>query len=120
MATKKSEDKPDLKVVKKVEDPKTDITADELVDLNDRYVTQETKIGSLQGKLRKQIGEEWKDREVDPKAMAHMRVGMKIGDERKRIHYFRTVLAVAGDLLAKYEGEATAEMSFDEPDSKAS
>lgn len=115
MATKnKTEAKPDLKVVEgSPDDPAIDISAEELLALNDGYVSQETKIGNLQGSLRQEIGAEWKEREVHPKAMSHMRTGMKIKDPRKRIHYFRSVMAVAQDLLDKYLEEETAEMDFD-------
>lgn len=118
MATKKQAEKAKLKVVgadanTSADDPKVDITAEELLRLSEGFQKQETKIGAAQGKLRNEIGAEWKAREVHPKAMSHLRVGVKIADERKRLHYFRTIVAVANDMLEKLEGESTAEMDFD-------
>jgi len=117
MAAKKST-KPKLKVVDDSKALAVDISAEELVQINEGFQNQETKIGTLQGALRQEIGETWKEREVHPKAMSHMRTGMKIKDPRKRIDYFRSVVAVAEDLLEKYRSEETEEMDFDD-DKKA-
>lgn len=99
--------------VKEVEEEAIDIEADEFLALHQGWVSQETRIGSDQGSLRKEIGDAWKDKNVHRKAMSHMRTGMKIKSEQGRILYFRTVQKLADDLLSHCIGQSTSEMDFD-------